>query len=86
MSGAPDLVIEILSPSTRERDRLVKRTLYALHGVKEYWIADPAAQSIEVMQLSNKVFDLHSIFFLKDTLTSSLIEGLLLPLKEVFDH
>ena len=84
VSGAPDLVIEILSPSTQERDRLVKRTLYALHGVKEYWIADPAAQSIEVMHLSNKVFDLYGIFVLEDTLTSPLIEGFVLPLKEVF--
>ena len=84
VSGPPDLVIEILSPSTQERDRLVKRTLYALHGVKEYWIADPAAQSIEVMHLSNKVFDLYGIFVLEDTLTSPLIEGFVLPLKEVF--
>src|SRR3972149_9411795 len=85
VSGAPDLVIEILSPSTQERDRLVKRSLYALHGVKEYWIADPAAQSIEVMHLSNKVFDLYGIFVMEDTLTSPLIEGFVLPLKEVFD-
>ena len=39
--GAPDLVIEILSPPTAGRDRTVKRTLYAKHGVKEYWLADP---------------------------------------------
>ncbi|MCC6545426.1 MAG: Uma2 family endonuclease [Nitrospirae bacterium] len=84
VSGPPDLVIEILSPSTKERDRLVKRSLYALHGVKEYWIVDPAAQSIEVMHLINKVFDLYGIFSLEDTLTSPLIEGFLLPLKEVF--
>ena len=44
--GAPDLVIEILSPSTAQRDRTLKRTLYALHGVPEYWQADTDARRL----------------------------------------
>jgi len=40
--GAPDLVIEIFSPATAERDRTYKKTLYARHGVQEYWIVDPS--------------------------------------------
>ena len=39
--GAPDLVVEILSPATAERDRTLKLDLYAKHGVKEYWIVGP---------------------------------------------
>ena len=85
VSGAPDLVIEILSPSTQERDKIVKRDLYATHGVKEYWIVDPLTKSVEVMTISTKGFKLYGIFLKEDTLTSPLIDGLSIPLKEVFE-
>jgi Uma2 family endonuclease len=48
LRGAPDLVIEILSPSTAARDRNVKLKLYRRHGVAEYWIVDPVSQTVEV--------------------------------------
>ena len=51
VSGAPDLVVEILSPSTVERDRELKLTLYARYGVREYWIVDPEDETVEVMEL-----------------------------------
>lgn len=45
--GAPDLVVEVLSPGTERRDRGYKKALYARYGVREYWIADPKAEIIE---------------------------------------
>ncbi len=84
VSGAPDLVIEILSPSTQERDKLVKRDIYSKYGVKEYWIVDPVEKNIEVMIQGHEGYKLHAIFLNDEVLTSPLIEGFLLPLKEVF--
>lgn len=46
--GAPDLVVEILSPRTAERDRTIKQKLYRREGVAQYWVADPDAESVEV--------------------------------------
>ena len=51
IEGAPDLVVEILSPSNTKHDRVTKRRFYARNGIREYWIVDPEAQSIEVLEL-----------------------------------
>ena len=47
--GAPDIVVEILSPSSARRDRTVKSRVYHRHGVKEYWLVDPASRSITLL-------------------------------------
>ena len=49
--GVPDLVAEVLSPSTVKMDRGIKMETYARHGVPEYWIVDPGAQSIEIYRI-----------------------------------
>jgi Uma2 family endonuclease len=51
VEGAPDLVVEVLSEKTRKRDFAVKRRLYAAHGVREYWIADPECERVEIFVL-----------------------------------
>lgn len=56
--GAPDLVVEVLSPSTAKNDRWQKARTYAAHGVPEYWIADPMNQTVEVYTLQNGQYTL----------------------------
>ena len=60
--GAPDLIIEILSPSTEERDRDDKFNLYQKHGVREYWLVEPEAKFIEVYVLLNGKFERLGVF------------------------
>ena len=54
IEGAPDLIVEILSPSSVRQDRVVKAALYARHGVRHYWIIDPEACSLETSVLAGE--------------------------------
>lgn len=84
LRGAPELAIEILSTSTKERDKLVKKKLYMEYGVKEFWIVDPDKKAIEVMVLKETGFETVGIYFIDDKLISPLLKGFRLDLKEVF--
>ena len=75
VQGAPDLVVEILSPSTSRRDWKYKRELYARYGVKEYWIIDPANRIVTVMLLKEGVLEIGGAFVEGDTLVSAALEG-----------
>jgi Uma2 family endonuclease len=86
LGGAPDLAIEILSSSTKERDKLVKKRLYMEHGVKEFWIVDPEKRTIEIMVLKETGYETSGIYFIDDELTSPILKGFRLDLKEVFSH
>jgi len=82
--GAPDLVIEIISPGTADRDRHYKKTLYARHGVAEYWLVDPEAKAVEIYVPGEAGFRLERVFRGKEILSSPLLPGLEIPLAEVF--
>ena len=82
--GAPNLVIEILSPSTAERDRTLKRALYAKHGVQEYWQVDTDARTIAVLTLAENGFELAEVYGEGQTLASPLLPGFALDLDLVF--
>ena len=82
--GAPNLVIEILSPSTAQRDRTLKRALYAKHGVQEYWQVDTDARTIAVLTLSDNGFELAAVYGEGQTLASPLLPGFALDLDLVF--
>jgi Uma2 family endonuclease len=73
--GAPDLVIEIFSPSTSRRDKTVKFDLYETHGVREYWMFDPIAEYIEVWSLQGSSFVKIGIFGPGETFASPVLVG-----------
>ncbi len=62
IAGAPDFIVEVLSPSTKRRDVTVKKDVYEKFGVKEYWIINPADESIEVYIFKGGKFVLDNIY------------------------
>lgn len=83
--GAPDMVIEILSPSTLRHDRIVKLDLYQRAGVREYWIADPQSRSIEVYLLDeNNYLKPREVYTAKDTAKVTVLDGCTVELERVF--
>jgi Uma2 family endonuclease len=82
--GAPDLVVEILSPTTEARDRGLKKKAYARYGVGEYWIVDPVTQTIEVYRLTPEGFRLAATYAKDNILETSLLPGFLLPVGLIF--
>lgn len=62
--GAPDLVVEVLSPSTAKNDRTRKKDVYARCGVREYWLVSPDEKSVEIYRTNGTDFILHDIYTL----------------------
>ena len=84
--GAPDLVVEILSPSTSANDWGYKKDLYARYGVKEFWLVDPYAKQVIVMLLKDGSYEIVGVYREDDTLRSPTLEGFELDLSRVFDE
>jgi Uma2 family endonuclease len=82
--GAPDLVVEILSPSTLRLDLGAKMELYAQHGVPHYWIADPDTRTARMLRLEAGAYVEAASFTENDILTSDAFPGLRVDLREVF--
>jgi len=62
--GTPDLMVEILSPSTARKDKMEKFKLYEKYGVKEYWIVSPEMKSVEVYLLNDGKFELNGVYII----------------------
>lgn len=84
ITGPPDLVIEILSESTAYNDLKKKKKVYEQSGVREYWIVDPEASSIEVFLLKNGKYISEKEYSFSELLQSPMFPGFSLSLKEVF--
>ena len=82
--GAPDLVVEILSPATAERDRTIKLDLYAQHGVKEYWLIDPDAKTITVLLRGESRFEVAGIYMEGQVLRSPTLAGFTMEPDAIF--
>jgi Uma2 family endonuclease len=84
--GAPDLIIEILSPSTLKRDWNYKFNLYEKAGVREYWIVDPKAKMATVFLLQpDGDYDMGTIYESNQKVPVAIFEGLEIDLSEVFE-
>ena len=84
IQGAPDLVVEVLSPSSARRDWGDKRELYARHGVREYWIIDPTNRIVSVLSLRDGVLEVEQTLTEANTAESSVLEGFSVNLAELF--
>ena len=82
--GAPDLVIEILSPSTVRHDRFVKLGLYQRAGVREYWIVEPETQTVQVYTLENGILQPRAFYGAGDVAKVNVLNGCFVELGKVF--
>jgi Uma2 family endonuclease len=84
--GVPDLVVEVLSPSSEEMDRGLKMETYARHGVPEYWMADSERQAIEVYRLDRAAGAYRRVATYKrgDRMTTPLLPALSIEVAQIF--
>jgi len=82
--GAPDLIVEILSPSTRRHDRLVKLGLYQRAGVREYWIVNPDEQTVQVLLLEDGKLLPHEEYGRDAVAKVNVLNGCFIELSRVF--
>lgn len=85
IEGAPDVVVEILSPSTAKRDKLSKMLSYARHGIPEYWIVEPQGGVLELFTLNNDKYVLTNVFAESDPVISNILPCISFSMKQVLD-
>jgi Uma2 family endonuclease len=85
VTGAPELIIEILSPGAENerRDRHFKRQLYRKYGVKEYWVIDPGQPTVDLYRTAR--FRLAKTLGIKDEVTTPLLPGFRCPVNDILD-
>ncbi|WP_217597764.1 Uma2 family endonuclease [Cohnella sp. GbtcB17] len=85
IEGPPDLVVEILSPGSRHRDRVRKLRIYEKHGVPEYWIVDPGARTLEQHLLQGDRLELSRVYEGEDAVTSDRLPCVSFTVAGLFD-
>ena len=84
ITGAPDLVLEIISPSTARADRKIKPPLYARYGVAEFWLVDPEDQSVEVFVLDGETYRVAGIYLAGDTIKAGRFADAQIAIDSIF--
>jgi Uma2 family endonuclease len=84
VDGAPDFVVEVLSPRTAKYDRGAKRDIYGRTGVQELWIVDPELKAIQVFRFQESADAPVATYGLKQKLRSPLFPGLIVPVADIF--
>lgn len=82
--GAPDLIIEILSPSSKRHDMVTKFNLYRRAGVREYWIVDPDGKTVQTYILENGYYIAGDLASPGDKLPVNVLDGCIVDLAQVF--
>ena len=82
----PDIVVEIISDDSRDRDLVWKRQVYAEAGIPEYWIFDWRAAMALLLELQDGKYVERAMLSIDNTLTTPLLPGLAIPLADVFRH
>ncbi len=85
VEGAPDLVVEALSPSTESRDRGTKMQAYASAGVPHYWLLDVAHRALEVLELHGDDYELVGVYHVGDVFEPPLFPGLSIRIADLFE-
>jgi Uma2 family endonuclease len=83
--GAPDLIVEILSPGSYKADKIDKKNLYERFGVKEYWIIDPNNKVVEAFVMNDNAYVLQYILENDGQLASTVLTGFTMDIKTLFD-
>ncbi len=86
VNGAPDLVIEIISPGSLEMDTTTKKEIYEKYGVSEYWIVSPELKLIEIFILESGKFKLSSYAVEEGIVRSAVLSGFELEVKHIFTN
>ena len=82
--GSPDIIVEILSPSTSKKDLNIKYDLYEEHGVIEYWVVYPGEDMIDIFVLEEEKYKLQARYFKGDVIETPILPGFQLDVDEAF--
>ncbi len=85
VSAAPDLVVEVISPGSIKRDRVEKKDLYERYAVKEFWLIDPQYKTVEIYTMENNAYRLHEFQEQVGKITSLVVEGFEIEVKDIFE-